>query len=1286
MVIHVTVGLAFGPRPTRGALFSTRETDVAPPRSPGTGRLPSAATWAALFTVYAIAGKLGLSLAFVHASATPVWPPTGIALAAFLLFGLRTWPAILAGAFLVNVTTAGSVWTSVGIAIGNTLEGLCGAWLVNRFARGARAFERPADVFRFAALAGLLSTTVSATFGVTSLSLAGFASWADYGTIWRTWWLGDVGGALVVAPLLILWGTAPRPRWGRKPALELALLTTCLILAGLTIFGSLLPAGHPLSFLSIPLLLWAAFRFRPREAATATALLSGIAIWGVVHGFGPFAADSPNQSLLLLQAFMGVMSVTNLAVAAAVSQRRRAEEALSRAAAIVASSHDAIIGKTLDGTIVSWNHGAERLYGYAPAEAIGRNVSMLAPRERRDETAQLLERLGRGQVIEPFETVRVRRDGRQVTVSLTVSPIRDASGKIAGASAIAHDITQRKRAEAHLFTHSAVTRVLTESMALRDAGPRLLEAVCEGLGWDLGELWRKQEDTGPPRCETRWPPPPAHRSGAGGPPSAGELAARVFASGRPLLLGDPSGDPRRLLPSALAKEGLQEAAAVPVRAGGRLVAVLAFYSREGHRSARGLLETLGDIASRLGQFMERERALTGLRRLEKAVETIEMGVTITDMGGRILYTNPAEAELHGYRVEELVGKHVSVFMPTAWRPAAGQPPEVRSWRRETVNLRRDGTIFPVQLLSDAVTDADGTPLGIVTCCEEITERKRAEQALRSSETRYRLLFERNLAGVYRATLGGRILECNDAFARVLGYASREEVRSRAAADLFFRPEDRERSLAHLREKGTLTNFELEMRRKDGASVWVLENQTLLRAQRAGEEDLVEGTLIDITDRKLAADRVEFHAYHDPLTGLPNRMHLRDRMHPALAQARRSGRGLAVMFLDLDHFKVVNDTLGHAVGDRLLQEVASRLRECVREDDMVARVGGDEFILLLPSVRHAEGAARIARKLLDRIEDVFDADGNELSVTTSVGIALFPQHGDDEETLLRNADAAMYRAKELGRNGYQFCDAAIGRQVSDRIALQERLGHALERNEITLAYQPQVELRSGRIVGVEALLRWHDPVQGAVPPAEFVPLAEDTGVILRLGEWALQEACRQGRAWQEQGLPALRVAVNVSVRQLWQPDLKKSIARILEETSLDPHRLDLEITESTAMQNFEVTAPILRDLAAMGIGITIDDFGTGYSSLSYLKLLPVQRLKIDRSLVAGIARDRRDLAIVKAVVRLAHSLGLSVVAEGVETEEQKSALTRIRCDEIQGWIFSDALPEERVARLLTPPGP
>jgi len=1247
------------------------------------GRIgPSVATGVALFAAYFVAGKLGLELAFVHASATPVWPPTGIALAGFLLLGLRIWPAVLAGAFLVNVTTEGSTLTSLGIAAGNTLEGLAGAWLVRRFAAGPRAFERPRDVFRFAALAGLSSTTVSATLGVTSLSLGGFARWADYATIWRTWWLGDVGGALVVAPLLILWGSDPRPRWERRQAIELTLLATCLLVAGVAIFGGLLPAGNPLPFLSIPLLLWAAFRFRAREAATATALLSGIAVWGTLRGRGPFVTPSPNESLLLLQTFMGVMSVTSLAVAAAVAQRRRAEEALSRTAAIVDSSEDAIIGKTLDGTIVSWNQGAERLYGYSAAEAVGRPVSILAPRDRKDETLQILERLRRGDRVEHYETVRARQDGRTVAVSLTVSPIRDPRGAVMGASAIARDITARKRAEQRLATHSAVTRVLAESNALREAAPRLLQTVCEGLGWDAGQFWRREAEAGPLRCEAEWPSEPTVSGDAGrsGSPPGRGLVGRVWESGRPLCIGDLAEDPRLLRGSTMAVTGLREAVAVPVRAGGPPVGVLAFYGREPHRSGPEMLETLGDIASRVGHFVERERALAGLRRLEKAVESIEMGVTITDTAGRILYTNRAEAEQHGYRVEELVGRHVSVFMPASWRPAEGRPLEVRSWRRETVNVRRDGTIFPVQLLSDAVTDAHGTPIGVVTCCEEITERKRAEEALRSSETRYRLLFERNLAGVYRATPEGRLLECNDAFARLLGYSSREEVLSRTAWDLFFSREDRERSLGQLKARGALTNFELRMRRKDGTAVWVLENERLLKGPD-DEAEQVEGTLIDVTDRKLAAERIEFQAYHDPLTGLPNRTHLQDRMRLALAQARRRGRGLAVLFLDLDNFKAVNDSLGHAAGDRLLQEVAGRLRDCLREEDTVARVGGDEFVLLLPSVRHAEGAARIARKLRDRIEEGFRAGGPELTVTTSVGIALFPEHGEDEETLLRNADDAMYRAKELGRNGYQFCDLATRRPVLGRLALQNRLHHALDRGEITLAYQPQVELRRGRIVGMEALLRWQDPEKGTILPTELVPLAEETGLMIRLGEWMLEEACGRAVAWQRKGRPALRVAVNLSLRQLWQSDLASRVRRILEETSLDPHDLDLEVSETTAMQNLDSTFPVLRDLAALGIGITIDDFGAGRSSLSDLKLLPARRLKIDRSLVRGIVGDPRDHAIVRAVVRLAHGLGLTVLADGVETEEEQGALKRLQCDEMQGRVFSDPVSGERLERLL-----
>jgi diguanylate cyclase (GGDEF)-like protein/PAS domain S-box-containing protein len=811
--------------------------------------------------LYLVSAKLGLKLAFLQASATPVWPPTGIALATLLLFGDRVWPGIFAGAFLANVTTEGTALTSLGIASGNTLEGLVGAWLVRRFAGGLRAFETPGNVFSFAALAGLLSTLVSATLGVSSLGLGGFVRRDAYLPVWLTWWLGDVGGNLVIAPLIILLATGrglPRVHERRG---EAVLLLGALLLVGMTVLGGLLPgvADAPVAFVAIPALLWAAFRFGQGEAAAANALLSGIAVWGVLHGHGPFTWRSPNASLLVLQAFMGISGVTTLAVSAAVAQRRRVEEALARTAAIVDSSDDGIIGKALDGSIMSWNAGAERLYGYTAPEAIGRPISILVPAGRADDVPELLARIRRGESVAAYETERVRKDGRVVVVSLRLSPVRGVAGAIVGASAIARDITEQKG------------------------------------------------------------------------------------------------------------------------------------------------------------------ALEQVRRLQKAVETIPVGVTITDMSGRILYTNPAEAAAHGYRVEELIGQHVSVFMPQGWEPSPGRPSEVRSWRRDTVNVRKDATIFPVQLISDAVMGPDGAPIGIVTWSEEITERKRAEEALRSSEERYRLLFESNLAGVYRATLDGRFLECNEAFARILGYPARDLVLPLNAWDFFFDGAAREQSLLRIQDNGSLTNLELRLRRRDGTGVWVLANETLLPGPGGGT--IVAGTVSDITDRKLAEERIEFRAYHDPLTGLPNRTFLMDRLNLHIAQARRRGRGMAVMFLDLDRFKIVNDTLGHSLGDRLLCETAERLRQGVREDDTVARIGGDEFVVLLPQVRHGETAARVARKLLRKIGEPFRLDGHELRVTTSIGIVLFPEDGDDPEMVLKKADRAMYRAKEQGRNAYHFHEPA-----------------------------------------------------------------------------------------------------------------------------------------------------------------------------------------------------------------------------------------------------------------------
>jgi PAS domain S-box-containing protein len=427
-------------------------------------RKPLVFWWMVLLTIfYVVAGKLGLSLAFVHASASPVWPPTGIALAAFLVLGRRVWPAILVGAFLVNVTTAGSVATSIGIAIGNTLEGRLGADLVRLFANGRNVFDRSRDVFKFVLLAGLFSTTVSATIGVTSLTLAGYAHWREYSSIWFTWWLGDAVGALVAGPILVLWCTGDGIPWSRARALEGVGLLAAVIAVGTLVFGGI--NREPVTFLCVPPLIWAAFRFGQKGTATAIALLAVLATWGTVRGVGPFAGGPPNESLLLLQAFLGTMSVMSLLIAAVVAERQRDEAAVARVASIVESSDDAIVSKTLDGVITSWNAGAARLYGYSAAEAIGCPLSIIIPPDRPNELLHVLTRLKRGEHVESYETVRMRKNGGLVEVSVTVSPIRSPSGKIIGASAIGRDITEEKRAEAALREATALRSVASLAVA-----------------------------------------------------------------------------------------------------------------------------------------------------------------------------------------------------------------------------------------------------------------------------------------------------------------------------------------------------------------------------------------------------------------------------------------------------------------------------------------------------------------------------------------------------------------------------------------------------------------------------------------------------------------------------------------------------------------------------------------------------------------------------------------------------------------------------------------------------
>ncbi|HSP32720.1 MAG TPA: EAL domain-containing protein [Thermoanaerobaculia bacterium] len=433
--------------------------------------------------------------------------------------------------------------------------------------------------------------------------------------------------------------------------------------------------------------------------------------------------------------------------------------------------------------------------------------------------------------------------------------------------------------------------------------------------------------------------------------------------------------------------------------------------------------------------------------------------------------------------------------------------------------------------------------------------------------------------------------------------------------------------------------------------------------------------------ELAAVEIEHLAYHDALTGLPNRPLFMDRLIVALAQANRAHQKLAVFFLDLDRFKDINDSLGHTTGDTLLKAVAERIRRCVREGDTVARFGGDEFTLMIPKIENVEDGAKIAQKIIETLKIPFFVNDRELFVTTSIGVSLYPIDGADPETLVRNADTAMYRAKDHGRDNYQLYAPAMNAQALQRLALENLLRKALSNDELVLYYQPQIEAKTHAISGVEALIRWRHPDLGLLSPMNFIPLAETSGLIVPIGEWVIRTACRQIKQWQRRFDQDFTIAVNLSARQFQQPDLVEMIRSAIDATGVEPRSLELEITESNAMQNAENTIYSLRELKSVGVNISMDDFGTGYSSLNYLKRFPIDILKLDQMFVRDAATDPTDAAIVSAVIQMAHSLRLKVVAEGVEREDQLEFLTRQGCDTIQGYFFSPPLPADQLEAYM-----
>jgi diguanylate cyclase (GGDEF)-like protein/PAS domain S-box-containing protein len=666
-------------------------------------------------------------------------------------------------------------------------------------------------------------------------------------------------------------------------------------------------------------------------------------------------------------------------------------------------------------------------------------------------------------------------------------------------------------------------------------------------------------------------------------------------------------------------------------------------------------------------------------------EQAAVGITLTQLDGKYFRANRKFASMLGYTPEELCAMDFSAVthpddladdMEQVNRLLAG---EIETYSLEKRYLHKNGHVIWSNLTVSLRRDEKGRPVHFIALMEDITQRKAAENELLHQKQLTESIIDSLPVNIYLKNNDGRYLLFNKEAARTAG-VSKEEAIGKTDFDIF--PEETAKIILQDDRQSLLEGSgamrEVPIVSQDG-------QRTMLSSKRIidignGSPKLL-GFSFDITERKRTEQRAHFLATHDPLTGLPNRNLLQDRLEHAIELAHRSRQMVAILFMDLDRFKLINDSLGHKAGDELLKIMAGRLRQAIREGDTVARLGGDEFVVLLEEVKSEDEVALVAEKILALLLEPVHLNNQEVAISTSIGISIYPRDHQAAETLLKDADIAMYHAKSDGGNHFRYFDSHMNALALQRLSTETRLRKALELEQVVLHYQPFVDLKTGNITGMEVLMRWNDPVKGLVGPDQFISIAEETGLIVSLGRKVLHEACRQHQEWQQKGFTGLLISVNLSAKQFGPFNLVKAVREVLAETGMSPSSLKLEITESELMQDVDRAKDTLCELSQMGVTLAIDDFGTGYSSLSYLKTLPINTLKVDRSFVHDVASDEDDAAIVSATISMAHHMGLEVIAEGVENSSQVDFLRQHECDRAQGYYFSRPLSSHEMEFLL-----
>ena len=960
---------------------------------------------------------------------------------------------------------------------------------------------------------------------------------------------------------------------------------------------------------------------------------------------------------------------------------------------LVLAVTDCVIVLRPDATVGSVNQAACQMLGYEEAELVGKRFDALlhagSDAGTTDVLAEVFASDGR---LKFFETELVRADGHRVPARLSGSVAWGADGALAGFVCVAYDLSPGRALQEAMKTASRynvyvalLQRVAMAANAARTPEEALHTAVvevCRHAGWALGHvylkdadgllkptsIWHSADDRFAPFIEqTR-----ANMEGA----SRG-LPGRVLREQRAVWKSRDESGPR----AEIARQvGIEWGAGFPVMVGGEVAAILEFFSEDRITADPKLLEVMEHVGAQLGHLLQRHRAdealLQTTRDYRGLFENAYDAILILDARTEaVLDANPSACALYGLPHEQMLGRPMSSFAmdPTHTRAKLSETLAYgASLRFADVHLRTDGTGMDLEV-NTSLIEYRSRP-AVLSINRDMTQHKAAEEALRKSEERYALAAQAANDGLWDWDLVTGKVYYSPRWYAMLGLdPGAAKHATRAWFDLVH-PEDAVRlqyELIHHIE-GATEFFESEHRllHSDGEYRWILSRGLAVRGTD-GRAYRIAGSLSDITERKRVEGQLVHDALHDHLTGLPSRVLFMDRLTRAIKRCKRNAQStFAVLFLDLDAFKLINESLGHHAGDQLLIEIGRRIQKSLRSTDTVARLGGDEFAILIEDIHNLADCTRVAEHIHMQMQQPFEVGSRDVFASGSIGIALSTTGYERAEDLLRDADTAMYRAKAMGRSRHVVFDKHMHASALALLDLETALRKAVEHKELALHLQPIIALKSGRLAGFEALVRWPRADGQIVSPLEFIPLAEATGLIVPLGRWVLEESCRLASRWaRERPEPAITIAVNISAKQLWHAGFIEDLKAILDTTGLPAHLLKLELTESLLMENAEASAAVLESLRSAGVALSIDDFGTGYSSLSYLQRFPIHTIKIDRSFVSGMAQVDSDMMIVRTIVSLAHSLGLDLVAEGVETPDQMARLRALGCEFGQGYLFS-----------------